>query len=160
MSDPTSAPVPTPVPTPPKLLEGFGGWLILPMIGVCLAPVRTLVDAATSVASYGQVPGLPNGRLVIGIEVALNLVLLALQIVVLVAMLRRRATFPRLFTWLWIAAATLPFVDMVVVALLLNLPLAALFDADMVRVVVGAVVMGLWVWYMHASVRVKNTFTT
>ena len=160
MSDQTPSPVSAPAPTPAKPLEGFGGWLILPVIGVSLAPVRTLVDAATSVVSYGQVLGLPNGRLVVGIEVALNLVLLTLQIVVLVAMFRRRATFPKLFTWLWIAAVVLPFVDLVAVALLLNVPLAALFDSDMVRVLVGAVVMGLWVWYMHASVRVKNTFTT
>ena len=146
-------------PVVARPLEGFGGWLILPMIGVCLSPIRTLADAATSLASYGPVLELPNGKAVVAIEVALNLILLAVQIVTLVAMFGRRATFPRLFTWVWITAIVLPLLDMVAVSTLLGVPLAALLDADMARVAMAAVVMGLWVWYMHASVRVKNTFT-
>lgn len=146
-------------PLPPKPLEGFGGWLILPMIGVCLSPIRTLADAATSMAQYGPVLELPNGKAVVAIEVACNLVLLALQIVTLVAMFGRRSTFPKLFTWVWITAIVLPLLDMVAVSTLLRVPFAALIDADMARVAMAAVVMGLWVWYMHVSVRVKNTFT-
>ncbi len=141
-----------------KPLEGFGGWLILPMIGVCLAPVRTLAEAATSLASYGPVLEVPNGTALVAIEVALNVVLLVLQIVTLVAMFGRRSTFPRLFRWVWIASMVLPIVDIVAVSALLGVSPTALMDADMARVAVAAVVMGLWVWYMHASVRVKNTF--
>lgn len=142
-----------------KPLEGFGGWLILPMIGVCLAPVRTLAEGATLLASYGPVLALPNGKAVVAIEVALNLFLLALQIVTLVAMFGRRSTFPKLFRWLWIASMVLPILDIAAVSAFLGVSPTALLDADMARVAVAAVVMGLWVWYMQASVRVKNTFT-
>lgn len=144
---------------PAKPLEGFGGWLILPMIGVCLAPVRTLAEGATLLSSYGPVLTLPNGKAVVAIEVALNLFLLALQIVTLVAMFGRRSTFPKLFRWLWIASMVLPILDIVAVSVFLGVSPTALLDADMAHVAVAAVVMGLWVWYMQASVRVKNTFT-
>ena len=146
-------------PSETKPPEGFGGWLLLPMIGVCLAPIRTLVEGATLLASYGPVLALPNGKAVVAIEVALNLGLLALQIVVLVAMFGRRSTFPRFFRWLWITSIVLPLLDIVAVSALLGVSPDQLIDADMARVAASAVVMGLWVWYMQVSVRVKNTFT-
>ena len=59
---------------------------------------------------------MPDGQTLVLAEVTINLALLALEIVVMVAMLNKLRIFPRLFTWLWLAALVLPVVDIVVTA--------------------------------------------
>ena len=162
MTDPVPAPAPLPqpdAPVRPAPPSGFGGWLILPVIGLCLSPIRTLYDMLMSIKDYEIVARIPNGTFLIIFEVALNVGYLALQIWVLVVMFGRRTSFPMWFTWLWAAALFLPVLDLLVIMAVTKLPPDQIVDAATVKSFAGALVMGLWVWYMHVSVRVKNTFT-
>jgi hypothetical protein len=157
MSD-GAVPPPPAVPTEPQPL-GFSGWLLLLAIGVCLSPIRTLVEFAQEFDDYGKVWRVPNGQIIVLTEVAINLTLLALEVVTMVAMLNRYRVFPKLFTWMWLAAFFLPLVDLMVTASLFPQVAGNLFGADFFKAMLSAIVRGLWVWYVLASVRVKNTFT-
>ncbi|MFB9985702.1 DUF2569 family protein [Mesorhizobium kowhaii] len=81
----------------PAELVGFGGWLMLLAIGQTLSPLRTLATLGSSSDGYNQLMLVPNGPVVVYGEVALLLAFLVLQLVVLVAMLRRSRRFKQLF---------------------------------------------------------------
>ncbi|TGR96207.1 hypothetical protein EN852_036910, partial [Mesorhizobium sp. M2E.F.Ca.ET.209.01.1.1] len=70
-------------------LVGFGGWLMLLAIGQTLAPFRTMAELFSSSEGYRQLMTLPNGPLAVCGEIVLLLGFTLLQLVVLVAMLRR-----------------------------------------------------------------------
>lgn len=143
----------------PTELEGFGGWLMLLAIGMSLSPLRTLVDLAGSVKSYQQLATVPNGALAVYGEAALYLAFLALQLVVLVSMLRRSRRFPRLFLCLWLAIPVLFVLDTVWISTMLGVPVNRLLAGDaLVPPLASFVLTGLWAAYVHRSVRVKNTF--
>ena len=77
----------------PDSLAGFGGWLLLLAIGQTLAPFRTLADLFSSSEGYQQLLPLPNGPLAVCGEIVLSLGFTLLQLIVLVAMLRRSPRF-------------------------------------------------------------------
>ncbi|MDX8446717.1 hypothetical protein [Mesorhizobium captivum] len=80
----------------PADLVGFGGWLMLLAIGQTLAPFRTLAELFSSSEGYQQLMTLPNGPLAVCGEIVLLLGFTLLQLVVLVAMLRRSPRFKQL----------------------------------------------------------------
>jgi Protein of unknown function (DUF2569) len=140
--------------------QGFRGWLLLLAIGVCLSPLRTLVEFVKAFEDYGRAWTVPNGRTLVLFEVGINLALIALEVATMVAMLNRYRAFIKLFIWLWGAAFVLPVADMVVTALLFPQVPSEAFVAEVGRTILVTIVRGLWVWYLLVSVRVKNTFTT
>jgi len=153
-----------PTPTTPAAstvneLEGFGGWLLLLAIGVCLAPLRLLAVLAWSWEGYLELARLPNGPISLVAESAITLVIFGLQIAVIVAMLGKRRSFPRLFTWLWVASIGSQIADTILMLWLFPQFSAAAFGPEFVRSIAGLVGLGLCVWYLRASKRVANTFT-
>ena len=161
MSDAAAPPPPTPTPAHPPTAQprGFGGWLLLLAFGVCLSPLRTLVEFVKEFGDLGRAWTLPNGQTLVLFEVGINLALIALEVATMVAMLNRHRAFIKLFIWLWGAAFLLPFVDMVVTALLFPQVPSGEFAAEVGHTLLITIVRGLWVWYLLVSVRVKNTFT-
>ncbi|RWC41781.1 MAG: DUF2569 family protein [Mesorhizobium sp.] len=144
----------------PGALVGFGGWLMLLAIGQTLSPLRTLADFANSADGYQQLMTLSNGPLAVYGEVALNLAFLALQLVVLVSMLRRSHRFPQLFLLQWLAIPVVFVLDTIWVASVLGVPVSLVLAGDaLVTPIVSFVLTGLWVAYVYKSVRVRNTFT-
>ena len=139
--------------------QGFRGWLMLLAFGVCLTPLRTLVEFVKAFEEYGRAWTVPNGQAVVVFEVGINLALIVLEVSAVVAMLNRRRVFIKLFIWLWGAAFVLPLADMVVAALLFPQVPSESFAAEIGRTLLVAIIRGLWVWYLLVSVRVKNTFT-
>ena len=140
-------------------LNGFGGWLLLLAIGVCLAPLRLIVELARSWDGFKEIAMRPNGHIALVGEAVLDLAILGLQIAVIVAMLGKRRSFPMLFTWLWVAAIASQIVDTILILSLFPEYSSAAFGPEFVRSLAGLVGVGLWVWYVHGSVRVANTFT-
>ena len=61
-------------------LSGFGGWLLLLVIGQCLGVLRTIVAIANGVPGYQNVWTLRNGPTAIVGEVALFSAMLCLQL--------------------------------------------------------------------------------
>jgi Protein of unknown function (DUF2569) len=146
-------------PSAPGKLAGFGGLLLLLAIGQTLVPFRTLLGIGQSFGSLEPLSALPNGRAVFYAELALNLLLLVFSCVVTAAMWRRSPQFPRLFTWQWLAALVIAFLEPALVAGATGLPAATLYsDPEVVRTMAQAAAMGVWVWYVRKSVRVRNTF--
>lgn len=144
----------------PEALVGFGGWLMLLAIGQALSPLRTLADLANSVEGYQQLMTLSNGPLVVYGDVAFNLAFLALQLVVLVSMLRRSHRFPQLFLSQWFAIPVVFILDTIWISSILGVPVNQVFAGDaLVAPIAAFVVTGIWVAYVYRSVRVRNTFT-
>ena len=153
-------PPPVPIPSPTKSEpQGFRGWLLLLAFGVCLSPLRTLIEFVGEFGSYGRAWTVPNGQTVVLFEIGINVALIVLEIATMVAMLNKHRVFIKLFIWLWGAAFVLPFVDMVVTALLFPQVPSEEFAAEVGHTLLITIVRGLWVWYLLVSVRVKNTFT-
>ncbi|MER9299037.1 DUF2569 family protein [Mesorhizobium sp. M0621] len=144
----------------PAALVGIGGWLMLLAIGQALSPLRTLADFANSADGYQQLMTLSNGPLAVYGEVALNLAFLALQLVVLVSMLRRSHRFPQLFLLQWLAIPVVFVLDTIWVASVLGVPVSQVLVGNALAAhIVSFVLTGLWVAYVYKSVRVRNTFT-
>ena len=143
----------------PDSLVGFGGWLMLLAIGQCLSPFRTLAELLSSSEGYHALMTLPNGALAVCGEIVLLLAFAALQVIVLVAMLRRSARFKRLFLYQWIAIAVVFVLDAVWISVIVGAPMSQVLAGDtLVAPIVSFVVTGIWVAYVHKSVRVRNTF--
>jgi hypothetical protein len=144
----------------PESLVGIGGWLMLLAIGQTLSPLRTLADLANSAEGYQQLMTLSNGPLAVYGEVALNLAFLALQLVVLVSMLRRSHRFPQFFLLQWLAIPVVFVLDTIWIASVLGVPVNQVLAGDaLVAPIASIVVTGIWVAYVYKSVRVRNTFT-
>ncbi|MER9948727.1 DUF2569 family protein [Mesorhizobium sp. M0047] len=144
----------------PAALVGIGGWLMLLAIGQALSPLRTLADFANSADGYQQLMTLSNGPLAVYGEVALNLAFLALQLVVLVSMLRRSHRFPQLFLLQWLAIPVVFILDTIWIASVLGDPVNKVLAGDALLAAIASFVgTGIWTAYVYKSVRVRNTFT-
>ena len=144
----------------PADLVGFGGWLMLLAIGQALSPLRTLAAMGSSSDGYNQLMLMPNGPMVVYGEVALLLAFLVLQLVVFVAMLRRSPWFKHLFLIQWLAIPLVFILDAVWVSTAFGVPVGQVVTGHALAApIVSFVLVGLWVAYIHKSVRVRNTFT-
>ncbi len=144
---------------------GIGGWLILPILGLVVTPLRGVFH----LASYGELlesmNQLTSGQIAfIVVEFIGNVVvLLVLPIVLLVLLFRKSASFPRWFV-VW-AAVGLAFIilDIAAAQVFFGDVLAAtgqaLLDADTMRELVRSIVLAvIWIPYVRISRRVANTF--
>jgi hypothetical protein len=140
-------------------LVGFGGWLLLLAIGQTLSPLRTLAEFGSSIEGYQQLMTVPNGTLATYGEIALLLAFLVLELVVVIAMLRRSPRFKKLFLLQWIAIPVVFVVDIIWISALIKVPVSQILAGDtLVKPLVSFVVTGIWVAYVYNSVRVRNTF--
>lgn len=138
---------------------GFGGWLILPMIGQTLAPLQTLVTIANNMKLYDQIMAVPGGAVAFYGENALTLAFLILQIIAIIAMYSKNRLFPKLFLYQWLAILVYGVLDALLVSAALGVPVNGLYGAKEISSIVGPFLgTGLWVLYMYKSVRVRNTF--
>ena len=138
---------------------GFGGWLILIVIGQTLAPLRTLSNLNKNLDDYESVKLVSGGPLAVYGEVAITLAFFVLQVVVAVSMYNRSRKFPRLFFFQWIALPLTFVLDILLIVTIFHLPVSQAVSPQEVGQTLGAfAVTGLWVWYLHASTRVRNTF--
>ncbi|TIU29904.1 MAG: DUF2569 family protein [Mesorhizobium sp.] len=143
----------------PGDLVGFGGWLMLLAIGQTLAPFRTLAELFSSSEGYRQLMTLPNGPLAVCGEIVLLLGFTLLQLVVLVAMLRRSPRFKQLFLYQWIAIPFVFALDAAWTSTILGAPISQVLAGDALAApIAGFVLTGIWVAYVFKSVRVRNTF--
>ena len=150
-------------PKPGIELSGFGGWLLLLAIGQTLAPLRTLSVLAQSAEGYRalQDSSVPNATLAIFAEVGLFVGFAAFQLFVTITMYRKRRFFRQLFAYQWIAGVCAPIADWMLISALFHVPLNSLVTTrDVISVLGAGLIVGIWVWYVARSVRVRNTFTT
>lgn len=92
-------------------------------------------------------------------EVAINLVFFGIQVAVAIALWRKSTHFRRLFLLQWFAIPAVFVLDMAWVSGTLGVSVDKLMTPDTLGSTIGSMIgVGLWVWYVFASKRVKNTF--
>ena len=156
-------------PADAKEPRGIGGWLLLPVIGLFVFPIRLVVSLFTDYMPIFQTgawsvltaPGSPRyhalwGPLLAG-EIIFNLAFLALDIWLLVLLFSKDWRFPKVF----VGFAVLNLVFILLDSILGNqIPAvaAASGDGSAKEIGRGLIMVAVWVPYMLVSQRVKNTF--
>jgi len=150
--------------------QGLGGWLILPAIGLFLAPVLWLYflfadyipllqDGGWEVfTTPGYVVYHPLWGALLVVELAGTILLSAFDLFLLVLFFRRSPAFPRLYI-----AFLLAYLAWTALETILAVQIPAIVElggyADLIRDVVQvAIVCTIWIPYFLRSRRVKNTF--
>ncbi|MCB1587863.1 MAG: DUF3857 domain-containing protein [Xanthomonadales bacterium] len=161
-------PAPDPRPADPRL-TGIGGWLVLPLLGLLLQPIVTLVTMATNLDAYSE--PLWSSLTVVGgsaydswwiwallFDLASSLALLILVPLLLVLFLKRRSSVPHLYIslLLWILASNLISLWATGQIEGFALDVRKELQADAVRSVFSTLI---WASYFVVSVRVRSTFT-
>lgn len=147
-------------PPPPNWEpSGIGGWLIFPIIGLCLAPYFYVKGIAELM---GVIQGLdfaavPDGlKLSVFTELFVNACIMCAWVYAAYALFRKKRIFPRLFSALAVIGMSFVIIDIIVAASVFAVPPTGNDYAAIVKQIVSAII---WVPYMFQSVRVKNTFT-
>lgn len=144
--------------TPP----GFGGWLILPMIGLIISPFILLIQVInngyfnTIVWENFIALGTYN-PVILGLfyffELLFNLSIIVFSVFLIVLLFKKRSTFPRLYVGLRIAVLVGLIIDYLLTVFLIN------SDTGMYKQLASAIIgVVIWVPYFLNSERVKNTF--
>jgi hypothetical protein len=151
--------------------EGIGGWLVLPLLGLIVTPIRMVyqfltdlwpvLNASTwnALTVSGSPAYHPLWEPLIIFEVVANIVVFAFGLWVLMAFFGKYRQTPKLFI-IWIAShAAMQLVDVILGS---QIPaVAAETDQqsimDLARALVGA---AIWIPYFLRSKRVANTFVS
>jgi hypothetical protein len=157
-------------PRPPLYsdLDGLGGWLILPILGICIAPLILIYGIIDQVqyfntswiqnfslpSSYSYIPGF---ELLVLSEVGFNFFCLVLSVAMLYVLFKKRAILPLFYICFSIFMAFGICLDLAITDYLF---VQAGFDgvddfSGAIRTVTGTVVWGL---YFMTSDRVRSTF--
>jgi len=153
------------VPERTERVEGIGGWLLLPAIGICLAPLRNLAAAFENfrpVMDYPQLitPSNPafNARLtaLLGIETLGNVTLVALGIWLAWSFFTKSKHFPKRFAIVGAFALAFHLADIGLVKLWFpGIPIPESTWKDIAQ---NLIAVAIWVPYFFKSERAKNTF--
>lgn len=166
----TPTPVPANGPPPDDGPRGIGGWLILPIIGLVITIVWTLVTLAPvlqpeNFAGFqaffeGRIPPEYNALMYTGLlSGADGLIGIGLSVVCLIQIFRMKRSVPLLMTVFYIFAVWSTAVEYYAVA---EFPLLRESEGDVATLAVqtyGSIFRAaLWISYFWMSKRVKNTF--
>lgn len=136
--------------------RGVWGWLIIPAVGATLAPLYIVLGIVTAVDLQ---PRLNPGELstaIIWIDLVVYAVFLVAAVLLLLRLYFRRASFPRSYVVISIAAIVFAVVDTVLWMVALG---ADVFTAGyMIQTAAALAIAAAWISYMQRSVRVRETF--
>ncbi|MBS1181939.1 MAG: hypothetical protein H6Q99_1819 [Proteobacteria bacterium] len=138
-------------------LEGIGGWLALLAFAQVIGIVRLIFSLLQQFQLYGQLFGLPGGYAAVILETVLNLAVLALAFATTFALFTKKRAFIKLFFYQWIAIPVVFVLDLIIVAVTLDVPMNMLTDSGDAKIVSTFLAVGIWVWYTRKSKRVANT---
>lgn len=145
---------------PPDQISGIGGWLFLLAVGQCIAPLRLVFELVSEAKYYRHALARPSSEVLVAGELLLHFAVIAFQVYVAIALLRRWKIFPKLFLYQWLLMIAWPVIDIIWVHALTEVPIAKITEGiDPLRAAANVIMSGAWVWYTFASVRVRNTFT-
>jgi hypothetical protein len=144
---------------------GIGGWLILPILGLVVTPLRGAYQLFGDPALFEAVRVLDGApRALVIFEIIANaIILLVFPIVLLVLAFRKSESFPGWFI-IWAAASVvLVLADLLLSYLVVGDLIAAsgepFLDEGTLREVARSVLnAAIWIPYMLKSDRVANTF--
>ncbi|WP_440222654.1 DUF3857 domain-containing protein [Dokdonella sp. MW10] len=158
---------PPATPVAPGAPEGFAGWLVLPTIGVCLAPLRMAFDCWkelgalsaehwSSLTTFGSESYHALWAPFLMFSAAGSIALLVLWSLILVLYLQKRTSTPRIYIAAMLSAIVMNGVLFSIMPLLPGVEIERSEWTAAIRNVVSAVI---WTSYFLVSVRVRATFT-
>jgi hypothetical protein len=146
--------------------KGLGGWLILPIVGLVLSPIRMVYQFVTDLLPVidpvvwarltdATRPGhQPMLAPLIGFEVVANIAMFAFTLVLMWFFFHKSRRTPRLYI-IWLALLAVVQIGDSALASSAGLPM----DYESVRDVARSVITAaIWIPYFLVSKRVKNTF--
>ncbi len=144
---------------------GISGWLILPAISIFLFPFTvawTSLDllyifSAAQWAAVAEDSGTAMLALVV-FEVAMNIVMIVVSLLMIVMFVTRRRGFPRLFIRFYLFVLAVNVADLLFVHLL-SIPGIKVEELDINQLFRMVVYLAIWGSYFARSQRVKATFT-
>jgi len=148
-----------------NMYNSIGGWLILPLIGLALTPIRMFVDIIrvgfykTSLwNSFGE--SLKESLAFKGLmifELTANIFLICFAILCLILLIKRRTIFPRLIIWYFLLTFIVHIADFALYHML-GFNIISAFSPGVNEIIRSLLVIAIWTPYMLRSVRVKGTF--
>ena len=142
----------------------FGGWLILPLLALCMSPILTLYNMFKGSEGFFQqktwlsmdftdkpIPG----HFLYGIEFLLNVILLANILFLLVIFINKRDTLPKKMIWMFYGYNIFMQVLDISILAIDGYEIEYNLWKDLFRSVFGA---AIWIPYFQVSQRVKRTF--
>ncbi len=149
-------------------LAGIGGWLILPMLSICLRPLRLLKEFAEMLPSYSSESWasltVPGGTAyhaawapLLLFELTANLAMIVFSVLLVVMFFEKRRLVPLLFLVVTGGSVLINYADLMLLKLI---PSAAdtASTRDWAELVGAAIGFMLWGSYFLMSKRVKATF--
>lgn len=140
--------------------RGFGGWMVLPVIGVSLSPfvavysiVKWFKDLGTA-AQFATMSG--DAQWMLLLQFGVLSVTMAVALMTLWLMIRRVRSFPIAFIALQVLALSVQVIDMASVLALGQSLESTPYDGA--KIPFRATVAALWIAYMLMSQRVRATF--
>lgn len=141
--------------------SGIGGWLMLLAISLTLAPLIVIAESIKATEQYPELRRIPGGSVVVYLDVVSNLVLLVVSVVAVVLFWMKKRTFKPCFALLWALSMFVFVASFIVIPAATPITVAMVVSgmgSDLGRMIGRLLAGGIWVWYVFASHRVRNTF--
>ena len=135
--------------------KGLGGWMILPVIGTCLAPWLPLWQAIQSISLVSNPNLAADLRNFILMEVIGNVLISLIWLVAIILLFAKKRSYPRVFIAGQAAFLVLIASDLLVAHFGFDLAPDPSDIKSLARAVIGS---AIWIPYMLVSKRVANTF--
>ena len=129
--------------------SGIGGWLILPAIGLVLAPILWTLGLIVMAFAIPEYP------IIIPLNMVLGILLLGLLIWTAIQFFRKKKNAPKLMIACLIAKPAMTAILFAVATILKDYEFAADYRGELVQVLI---ISAIWGRYFNVSKRVKATF--
>ncbi len=146
----------------------FGGWLILPIIGLLTTPLVLCIQIFTQhffnqntwVNIYQSPETLPTASaFLIAGEIIYNFFILTFSIFLIILLFKKRSSFPNLISVYYTVALLGAIVDLVFSKIIMPDLITASLNNDSVQTIVRLLFVAfIWIPYFQFSERVKTTF--
>jgi transglutaminase-like putative cysteine protease len=143
--------------------QSIGGWLILIAIGLCITPIRILIDLIKednnffNAAVWDALVNMKNWNLLtlFAFEMIFNIVFIFFSLMLIIHFFQRRTTVPTLISFFYGVSFAVIFIDALAASAITEAEFGDSF-IDILRSMLAAVI---WIPYFQMSERVKSTFT-
>lgn len=157
-----------PLPNKNAANKPIGGWMILPLIGLLISPIRISLDLFTEDFFNGYIwaalvnPDLGLSRdlvVLIALELVYNVLFLVFNIFVLILFFERRTSLPMMMTIYYSATLFIQVADAIAVSVLSPDLMDEIGKNESIKGIMRAIVgAAIWIPYFNLSERVKDTF--